>query len=262
MLAKNDRAAWLLGPAAHCSTVPVTQAHRPRFVLLGAPGVGKGTQAEMLSERLGACQLSTGDVFRASKSTPECDRSPAINSALEAMKKGELVPDQTVLDVIKERSACLRCGGGFLLDGFPRTVRQAEALDKLLASEGIKLDAVINYALPLDTIVARLSGRRTCEKCKAIYHVQTKPPKIEGQCDACGGRLIQRDDDRPESVKVRMAAYAASTAPLADYYLEKNLLISVIAEGQPDEIYQRTMELLAAHAWQRMTIADVQLADA
>jgi adenylate kinase len=247
-LAKNDRAAWLKGPAAHCSTPPLTQVHPRRFILLGAPGVGKGTQAELLSERLGACQLSTGDVFRATKSTPVCDRSQAINSALEAMNRGELVSDKTVLDVIKERTGCLKCGGGFLLDGFPRTVHQAEALNQLLVREDIKLDAVINYALPLNTIVARLSGRRTCEKCKAVYHVQTKPPKAEGICDACGGRLIQREDDRPESVKVRMTAYAASTAPLADYYREKMLLVSVIAKGSPEEIYQRTMQMLAARA--------------
>ena len=248
MLAKNDRAAWLKGPAVNCSVPPVTHLYPRRFILLGAPGAGKGTQAELLSQRLGACQLSTGDVFRAAKSTPECDRSPAINSALEAMKRGELVSDQTVLDVIRERRGCLKCGGGFLLDGFPRTVQQAEALHQLLVSEDIKLDAVLSYTLPIDTIVARLGGRRTCEKCKAVYHVQTKPPKAEGVCDACGGRLIQRDDDKPEAIKVRMAAYEASTAPLADYYRKQMLLVAVHAEGSPEEIYHRTMGLLSARA--------------
>jgi adenylate kinase len=164
------------------------------------------------------------------------------------MRKGELVTDETVLTMVKERSACLRCGGGFLLDGFPRTVAQAEALTALLAKENVKLDAVLSYELPLDTIVARLSGRRTCEKCKAVYHVQTKPPKAEGVCDACGGKLIQRDDDRPESVKVRMAAYASSTAPLTDYYRKQNLLVSIPAEGSPDAIYERTEKLLQARA--------------
>lgn len=248
MLAKNDRAAWIKGPSAHCSNLPRIPARARYFVLLGAPGVGKGTQAELLSERLGTCQLSTGDIFRAAKSIPEHDRTPALNTALDAMKDGELVTDETVLDIIKERTTCLRCGGGFLLDGFPRTVRQAEALTKLLASERIKLDAVLSYTLPLDTIVARLSGRRTCEKCKAVYHVQTKPPKVEGVCDACEGRLIQREDDRPESVKVRMAAYESSTAPLADYYRKRNLLVSVPAEGSPEAIYQRTMQMLEARA--------------
>ncbi|MBE0622597.1 MAG: nucleoside monophosphate kinase [Burkholderiales bacterium] len=248
MNAKNDRASWLKGPGANCSNPPQTQAHPRRFVLLGAPGVGKGTQAELLSQRLGPCQLSTGDVFRAAKSTPECERSPALNLALNAMSKGELVTDETVLAMVKERTACLSCGGGFLLDGFPRTVAQAEALTKLLAQENVQLDAVLSYELPLETIVARLSGRRTCEKCKAVYHVQTKPPKAEGVCDACGGKLIQREDDRPESVKVRMAAYESSTAPLADYYRKQNLLVAIPAEGSPEAIYQRTEKLLEARA--------------
>ncbi len=248
MNAKNDRAAWLKGPAANCSIPPQDQAHPHRFVLLGAPGVGKGTQAELISERLGACQLSTGDVFRAAKSTAECDRTPALNLALDAMRKGELVTDETVLAIVRERTACLRCGGGFLLDGFPRTVAQAEALTGILAQQNIQLDAVLSYDLPLETIVARLSGRRTCEKCKAVYHVQTKPPKVEGVCDACGGTLIQREDDRPESVKVRMAAYESSTAPLADYYRKQNLLVSISAEGSPEAIYQRTEKMLEARA--------------
>ena len=244
MNAKNDRAAWLKGPGVSCSVPPQHQEHPRRFILLGAPGVGKGTQAELLSARLGACQLSTGDVFRAAKSGEACDRTPAINSALDAMRKGELVTDDTVLDIVRERAGCLRCEGGFLLDGFPRTVKQAEALTALLDEEGIPLDGVLSYELPLDTIVARLSGRRTCQKCKAVFHVRSRPPKVEGVCDACGGELIQREDDRPESVKVRMAAYESSTAPLADYYRKRNLLRSVSAEGSPEEIYRRTLEAL------------------
>ncbi len=248
MNAKNDRAAWLKGPAAHCSPLPETQTRPRHFVLLGAPGVGKGTQAELLSERLGACQLSTGDVFRAAKSTAECECSPALKLALDAMRKGELVTDETVLALVKERTVCLHCAGGFLLDGFPRTAAQAEALTQLLAQEQVQLDAVLSYELPLETIVARLSGRRTCEKCKAVYHVQSKPPKVGGVCDGCGGALIQREDDRPESVKVRMAAYESSTAPLADYYRKQNLLISISAEGSPEAIYQRTVNMLEARA--------------
>jgi adenylate kinase len=248
MNAMNDRAAWLKGPAASCSIPPQTQARPRHFVLLGAPGVGKGTQAELLSSRLGACQLSTGDIFRAAKSIAACERSPALNLALDVMRKGELVTDETVLAMVKERSGCLRCQGGFLLDGFPRTVAQAEALTQLLAHERIQLDAVLSYELPLETIVARLSGRRTCEKCKAVYHVQTKPAKAEGVCDVCGGSLVQREDDRPESVKVRMAAYESSTAPLADYYRKRNLLVTVSAEGSPEVIYQRTVKMLDAQA--------------
>ena len=244
MNAKNDRAAWLKGPAAQCSNPPRGRPSPFHFILLGAPGVGKGTQAELLSARLGTCQLSTGDIFRAANSIPECERSPALNTALDAMKRGELVTDETVLDIVKERTTCLRCRGGFLLDGFPRTVRQAEALTKILARKDVQLDAVLSYELPIDAIVARLSGRRTCEKCKAVYHVQSKPPKAEGVCDACGGQLIQRVDDRPESVKVRMAAYETNTTPLADYYRKRNLLVSVSAEGPPEDIYRRTLEML------------------
>lgn len=248
MNAKNDRAAWLKGPTASCLVPPQAQTHPRHFVLLGAPGVGKGTQAELLSARLGPCQLSTGDIFRAAKSTAECERSPALNLALDAMRKGELVTDETVLAMVKERTPCLRCAGGFLLDGFPRTVAQAKALTKLLAHEKVQLDAVLSYELPLETIVARLSGRRTCEKCKAVYHVQTKPAKVEGVCDHCGSSLIQREDDRPESIKVRMAAYESSTAPLADYYREQNLLVSIPADGSPEAIYQRTEKMLDARA--------------
>ena len=246
MSAKNDRAAWLKGAAAQCSLPPKGLSQPRRFVLLGAPGVGKGTQAELLSARLGACQLSTGDVFRAAKSIPECERSPALGAALEAMTKGELVTDETVLAMIRERAACLHCAGGFLLDGFPRTVAQAEALTALLEKEGVRLDAVLSYELPLATIVERLSGRRTCEKCKAVYHVQSKPPKVADICDGCGGKLTQREDDRPESVKVRMKAYEAATAPLADYYRKLNLLVSVAAKGSPEDIYQRTLHALDA----------------
>ncbi len=248
MNAKNDRAAWLKGPASSCSIPPQTQTRPRHFVMLGAPGVGKGTQAELLSARLGACQLSTGDIFRAAKSIAACERSPALNVALDAMRKGELVTDETVLAMVKERTGCLRCAGGFLLDGFPRTVAQAEALTQLLAHEHVRLDAVLSYELPLETIVARLNGRRTCEKCKAVYHVQSKPAKAKGVCDICGGSLIQREDDRPESVKVRMATYESSTAPLADYYRKQNLLVAISAEGSPEAIYQRTAKMLDAQA--------------
>ena len=246
MPTKNDHASWIKGPAAYCSNPPRARPSPFHFILLGAPGVGKGTQAELLSERLGTCPLSTGEIFRAAKSTAEGDRTPALDAAVVSMKRGELVSDDTVLGIIRERTACLRCKGGFLLDGFPRTLPQAEALTELLARENIQLDAVLNYELPLDTIVARLSGRRTCGKCSAVFHVQTKPPKVEGVCDACGGKLVQRDDDRPESVKVRMAAYEASTAPLTDYYRKRNLLVNVTAEGSPEAIYRRTMEILEA----------------
>ena len=142
------------------------------------------------------------------------------------MRRGDLVPDETVLAMVAERVGCLRCEGGFLLDGFPRTVAQAEALEKLLAGEKLKLDAVLSYDLPLDQIVARLSGRRTCPDCKAVFHVETRPPKVAGVCDHCGGKLYQREDDRPESIRVRMEAYERSTAPLADFYRHSEICCS------------------------------------
>ncbi len=241
---KPDRAAWLKGGNAVCSNPPSKPAGRIwRLVLLGAPGVGKGTQAELLSERLGACQLSTGDVFRAAKCLAEGDRSPGLEAALHYMVRGDLVPDEIVLTIISERMRCLRCCGGFLLDGFPRTVAQAEALEAMLKKENVPLTAVLNYELPLDQIVVRLSGRRTCSKCKAVFHVMNMPPRMKGICDHCGAELIQREDDRPESVRVRMAAYEKSTRPLIDFYQTRGLLVSIKAEGSPEEIYQRTRSL-------------------
>jgi adenylate kinase len=217
-------------------------------VLLGAPGVGKGTQAELLCASLGACHLSTGDIFRTAKALEPCQRTPALTAALDYMRRGDLVPDETVLALVTERVGCLRCEGGFLLDGFPRTVAQAAALDKLLAGEALKLDAVLSYDLPLEQVVARLSGRRTCPSCKAVFHVEARPPKVPGVCDHCRGKLYQREDDRPESIRVRMEAYERSTAPLADYYRRQNLLVSIAAEGSPEEIFQRTLQALKASA--------------
>lgn len=246
---KSDRAAWIKGPAFQCNPDPAPAAtgRAWHLVLLGAPGVGKGTQGEFLHERLGACPLSTGDVFRAAKSIPEADRSPAMTAALEYMRKGELVPDATVLDMVRERKECLRCPGGFLLDGFPRTVAQAEALAALLTELDVKLDAVLDFYLPIDEIVSRLSGRRTCSGCKSVFHVTGRPPKVEGVCDHCGGQLIQREDDRPESVRVRMEAYNRSTAPLTEYFQKQGLLVQVDAHGTPEEIFQRTLKLLGAN---------------
>jgi adenylate kinase len=244
MSVKNDRAAWLKGGRAACSVPPEVHKQISRFVLLGAPGVGKGTQAELLSTRLGSCQLSTGDVFRAAKTLCEGERSPAINAALDFMKCGALVPDTTVLDMVRERKRCLQCHGGFLLDGFPRTVAQAEALEQLLQAEKIPLTAVLNYELPIEQIVARLGGRRTCSKCKAVFHVTGLPPKQAGVCDHCGGALIIREDDRPEAIRVRMEAYEKSTKPLIDFYKKRGLLVTIIADGSPEEIYERTLKSL------------------
>ncbi|HUN87854.1 MAG TPA: nucleoside monophosphate kinase [Terriglobales bacterium] len=240
----NDRAAWLQGPSASCARVP--EIENPfRLVLLGAPGVGKGTQADLLKQKLRACHLSTGDVFRAASKT-QCELSPAMKVALDYMKRGDLVPDTTVWEMVRERSGCLHCGGGFILDGFPRTVGQAESLRRLMLDEGLSLSAVVNYELPVSEIVARLSGRRTCEKCKAVYHVTELPPKDEGKCDRCNGNLFQREDDRTESIKVRLEAYERSTAPLIDFYHNLGALLPVSAAGSPELICQRTLSALAA----------------
>jgi len=241
MMPKQDRTAWLKGGDARCAVPPRKPLGKPwHLVLLGAPGVGKGTQAELLSERLACCHLSTGDIFRAAKCFDEKDQTPAIQSALGCMKRGDLVPDTTVLQLVGERPRCLRCSGGFLLDGFPRTVAQAGALEELLKREEVGLTAVFNYELPLEKIVARISGRRVCSKCKAVFHVETKRSQVEGICDQCGGALVQREDDRPEAVEVRMKAYLENTRPLIEFYQKRGLLITVDAEGSPEEIYKRT----------------------
>jgi adenylate kinase len=247
----RDRNAWLKGGTAVCN-IPAPDLERPlRLILLGAPGVGKGTQAELLTAGFACCQLSTGDVFRAASSAGRggCagpEPSPAMADALGYMRRGELVPDQTVLNIVCERVNCLRCRGGFLLDGFPRTVAQAEALDGILEREKLKLDAVISYDLPIEEVVARASGRRTCSKCKTVFHLTAHPPAKEGICDKCGGALYQREDDKPETIRVRQDAYAKSTAPLIDYYRKKGLLISISAAGVPGAIFARTLDALAA----------------
>lgn len=241
---KNDRAAWLEGPSGRC-VVPGEVESPPRLVLLGAPGVGKGTQAHLLNQQLGACHLSTGDVFRAAGNRKECEQTPAMKEAMGFMRRGALVPDSTVWEMVRERNGCIRCPGGFILDGFPRTLAQAEALKQHMESEGLSLSAVVNYELPLDEIVSRLSGRRTCEKCKSVFHVTEQPPRAQGLCDHCGGRLVQREDDRAEVITVRMQAYDQSTAPLIHFYRNLGLLVPVLAAGSPDEICARTLTALA-----------------
>lgn len=200
----------------------------------------------LLSQRLKACHLSTGDVFRTAASRPECDLTPAMKTALVYMRHGELAPDTTVWEMVRERVGCLRCGGGFILDGFPRTKAQAELLQQFMAEANLPFHAVLNYQLPLDVIVARLSGRRTCRECKAVYHVTRQPPKAKGVCDRCGGSLFQREDDRSESVAIRMEAYRRSTAPLIHFYADLGLLLTVEATGAPEEICDRSVKALEA----------------
>jgi adenylate kinase len=241
----TERDAWLKGSKGTLNVTVNTK--RPyRLVLLGAPGVGKGTQAELLTKKIGACQLSTGDVFRAAKTLPKEELSPAIVQALEFMRKGDLVPDDTVVNLVRERIENLKSPNGFLLDGFPRTAAQAGALEDMMKKNNIKLDAVLSYEMPIDQIVARLGGRRTCAKCKAVYHITGRPSKKEGICDVCGGELIIREDDRPEAIRVRMEVYAKSTAPLIEYYKKAGLLVEIDANGNAETVFQRTMKALEA----------------
>ena len=242
----NHRQAWLQGPSAQCAERPEKCNYPWRLILLGAPGAGKGTQAELLSNHLGACHLSTGDVFRAAAKRPDCEQTAAIRAALECMRRGELVPDSTVWEMVRERSTCLLHCSGFILDGFPRTLGQAECLHELLAEENLSLSAVVNYELPLEEILRRITGRRTCEECKAVFHIKDRPPQAQNTCDHCGGALYQREDDRAESISVRLDAYVRSTAPLIDFYTALGLLLPVAAKGTAEQIVGRTMAKLSA----------------
>jgi len=235
-----DRKAWLAGGNARCSNPPNPPQDQPwRLVLLGPPGVGKGTQAEILSTRLNACHLSTGDVLRAAACAGTAS-SPSLEAALVAMHRGELVSDDVMMNIVGERGRCLRCCGGFILDGYPRTIDQAVALDSQLAMESVAIDAVFNYELPPDEIVTRLAGRLVCPSCKAVYNVKNKSPQREGICDKCGKPLVQREDDKPESIRIRLEAYESTNRAILDWYARKGLLINVPAHGSPEEIYVRT----------------------
>jgi len=205
----------------------------------------------LLNKRLRACHLSTGDIFRAAKGRAECELSPAMRAALEYMRRGDLVPDSTVWDLVRERGACLHCGGGFILDGFPRTLNQAQSLKALMINEGLALTAVVKYELPVVEIISRLSGRQTCARCKSVFHARERPPKVVGVCDRCGGKLFEREDDRPESIKVRLVAYEQSTAPLIEFYQNLGLLLPIAARGTPEEICQRTLAMLDSWRLQR-----------
>jgi adenylate kinase len=240
---QSDRTAWFKGGGfPQCEPTESPREGPYRLILLGPPGVGKGTQAQLLYQALGACHLSTGDLFRAAQC--QFGPSPALKSALAAMWRGELVPDSLVVSMVRERAGCLRCRGGFLLDGFPRTVDQALALAALLDELGVTLDAALSYELPLDEIVDRLSGRRTCDGCKAVYHISAHPSRSGAVCDRCGGKLICREDDRPESIRVRMRAYEESTRPLLDYYQGRGKLLTIPARGTPAEILERSLNAL------------------
>lgn len=194
-----------------------------KLILLGPPGAGKGTQAEILTKKLGVPAISTGNILRAAVK----NGTPTGLKAKEYMDAGKLVPDEVIIGVISERMAEADCQEGFILDGVPRTIPQAEALEKA----GVTFDAVVSIEIEDEVIVDRMDGRRVCTTCGAPFHVRNMPPKVEGVCDSCGGELKERADDKPEVVRDRLAVYHKETAPLKDFYAERNLLKSV--ENQP-----------------------------
>lgn len=210
-----------------------------KLIFLGPPGVGKGTQAKLLSEKYSIPQISTGEVLRQAVE----EESELGLKAKEYMDKGELVPDDVVIGIVKNKIADL--SKGFILDGFPRTIAQAKALDEMLDSLDYSLDAVIQIVAEDKTLIERLSGRRTCKECGANYHIKTKPPEEPGVCDECGGELIIRDDDKPEAIKNRLEVYQEKTAPLVSYYEDKGILIKINGEGSIEEIHQNIVDSLS-----------------
>lgn len=214
-----------------------------RLMLLGAPGVGKGTQGDLLAAKFQRPKISTGDILREAVR----NKTPLGLQAKACMDQGKLVPDAVVIGIVQDKLAEPVCARGFLLDGFPRTVPQAEELSAMLQAKGLQLDRVINVTVPREDIVRRLTGRRSCPKCQAVFHVEFAPPKREGVCDRCGGELVQRSDDTRETVENRLSVYEAQTAPLIAYYRQRGLLSDVNGAGTVEQVHQRVLELLSAN---------------
>jgi adenylate kinase len=210
------------------------------LILLGPPGAGKGTQAQMIVERYHISQVSTGDILR--KAVKE--ETPLGKKAKAFMDQGQLVPDEVVIGIIDARLRAPDCNPGFILDGFPRTIAQAEALQPILTKMGESIDHVINIEVDTEELVRRLTGRRTCKNCGAMFHILFHPPKVEGICDRCGGTLYQREDDKEETIRIRLNEYQRQTAPLIQYYQLKNCLRSIQGVGGQEEIFERIVRLL------------------
>ena len=211
-----------------------------RLVLLGPPGAGKGTQAKLLQEHFDIPQISTGDILRRAAK----EGTPFGKRAKKYMDRGELVPDSVILDIVEERLSADDCHKGFLLDGFPRTVVQAEAFQTMLDRQNQALDGAVSLRVPRQKLVARLSGRRTCRQCGAMYHVRFNPPKKEGVCDQCGGDLYQRADDREETIEARMEVYDRESAPLLEHFRQKGLLREVDGSKTTDEVFREILRQL------------------
>ena len=211
-----------------------------RLIIMGPPGAGKGTQAAMIAERYSIPHVSTGDIFR--KNLKE--GTPLGLKVKEYMNKGLLVPDETVVEIVKDRLSEEDCRKGFLLDGFPRTVAQADALDQVLEEMNMELDHVINIDVAKEVLVEREVGRRVCKKCGSTYHVKYNSPSRPGLCDECGGELIQRDDDKEETVTKRIEVYLEQTKPLINYYAGKGLLLSIDGGQDIAEVGEQIVKAL------------------
>jgi len=212
-----------------------------RVVFLGPPGVGKGTQADFVAQKYEIPKLSTGDLLRESVAK----ETSLGKEAKGFMNRGELVPDAVVIGLVEEKLGSPECHKGFLLDGFPRTVTQADQLSTYLTSRGEALDHVVYFSLSKSEIVRRISGRRSCPDCKAVYHLESVPPKSEGMCDACGKSLVQRNDDKPETIESRLAVYQEQTAPLTEYYRARSILVELDGAGLVSAVQDRLVALLA-----------------
>lgn len=211
-----------------------------KIIMLGAPGAGKGTQAIKIAEKYGVPHISTGDIFRANiKNGTELGKK-----AKEYMDKGALVPDELTCDLVVDRIHQDDCTNGFVLDGFPRTIPQAEALDAALSKDNETMDYAIDIEVPDENIVKRMGGRRACVNCGATYHIVSAPPKVEGVCDHCGGNLTIRDDDKPETVKKRLTVYHDQTQPLIDYYRKAGILHSVDGTQSLDDVFSEIVKVL------------------
>ena len=213
-----------------------------KIIMLGAPGAGKGTQAKKIAAKYGIPHISTGDIFRANiKNGTELGKK-----AKTYMDQGLLVPDELVVDLVVDRVKQEDCKNGFVLDGFPRTIPQAEALDAALVKIGQKMDFAVDVDVPDENIVNRMSGRRACLSCGATYHIVYKPSKVEGICDVCGDKLVLRDDDKPETVKKRLSVYHDQTQPLIDYYKEAGVLANVDGTQDMEKVFSDIVAVLGA----------------
>lgn len=211
-----------------------------KIIMLGAPGAGKGTQAKKIAEKYGIPHISTGDIFRANiKAGTELGKK-----AKTYMDQGALVPDELVVDLVVDRVGQEDAKNGYVLDGFPRTIPQAEALDKALAAIGEKMDYAINVEVPDENIINRMSGRRACVDCGGTYHIKYNPTKVEGVCDACGGKLILRDDDKPETVQNRLEVYHKQTQPLIEYYSKQGIMKEVDGTVDMEDVFKAIVEIL------------------